>query len=51
MFFYKIVMKLLGWKVNPITPKDYTDNVWNRDRSGMKKLKPNEVFEKIIEKL
>ena len=23
MFFYKIVMKLLGWKVNPITPKEY----------------------------
>ncbi len=38
-------------KINPITPKDYIDNVWNRDRSGMKKLKPNEVFEKIINNL
>jgi len=37
--------------INPITPKDYIDNVWNRDRNGMKKLKPNEVFEKIIEKI
>jgi 1-acyl-sn-glycerol-3-phosphate acyltransferase len=23
MFFYKIVMKLLGWKVNPVTPEEY----------------------------
>ena len=38
-------------KINPITPKDYIDNVWNRDRSGMKKLKPNEVFEQILKKL
>ena len=45
------VSELKFSKINPITPKDYTDNVWNRDRSGMKKLKPNEVFEKIIEKL
>jgi len=38
-------------KINPITPKDYIDNVWNRERSGMKKLKPNEVFEEIIRKI
>ena len=38
-------------KINPITPKDYIDNVWNRDRSGMKKLKPNEVFEQILKEL
>ena len=38
-------------KINPITPKDYIDNVWNRDMSGMKKLKPDEVFEQIIKKL
>ncbi len=38
-------------KINPITPKDYVDNVWNRDRSGMKKLKPNEVFEHILNNL
>ena len=46
-----LVSELKFSKINPITPKDYTDNVWNRDRSGMKKLTPNEVFEKIIEKL
>jgi hypothetical protein len=38
-------------KINPITPKDYIDNVWNRERSGMKKLKPKEVFEEIIRKI
>ena len=38
-------------KINPITPKDYIDNVWNRDRKGMKKLKPDEVFEQILKKL
>jgi ADP-heptose:LPS heptosyltransferase len=38
-------------KINPITPKDYIDNVWNRDRSGMKKLKPDEVFEQILKEL
>ena len=45
------VSELKFSKINPIIPKDYIDNVWNRDRSGMKKLKPNEVFEKIIKKL
>ena len=38
-------------KINPITPKDYVDNIWIRDRSGMKKLKPNEVFEHIVNNL
>ena len=45
------VSELKFSKINPITPKDYIDNVWNRDRSGMKKLKPVEVFEQIIKKL
>jgi ADP-heptose:LPS heptosyltransferase len=45
------VSELKFSKINPITPKDYIDNVWNRDRSGMKKLKPDEVFEQIIKKL
>ena len=45
------VSELKFSKINPITPKDYIDNVWNRDRSGMKKLKPNEVFEQILKKL
>ena len=38
-------------KINPIIPKDYIDNVWNRDRRGMKKLKPDEVFEQILKEL
>lgn len=45
------VSELKFSKINPITPKDYIDNVWNRDRRGMKKLKPDEVFEQIIKKL
>jgi len=45
------VSELKFSKINPITPKDYIDNVWNRDRSGMKKLKPDEVFEQIIKRL
>ncbi len=45
------VSELKFSKINPITPKDYTDNVWNRERSGMKKLKPSEVFEQVIKKL
>ena len=44
------VSELKFSKINPITPKDYIDNVWNRDRRGMKKLKPDEVFEQIIKK-
>ena len=38
-------------KIKPITPIDYKDNVWNRDRTGMKKLKPDNVFEQIIKDL
>ena len=34
-----------------MTPIDYKDNVWNRDRTGMKKLKPDNVFEQIIKDL
>ena len=45
------VSELKFSKINPITPKDYIDNVWNRDRRGMKKLKPDEVFEQTIKKL
>ena len=45
------VSELKYSKINPITPKDYVDNIWIRDRSGMKKLKPNEVFEHIINNL
>ncbi len=38
-------------KIYPITPKGYVDNIWNRDRNGMKKLKTEKVFNKIIENL
>tara|TARA_B100000902_G_C27296503_1_gene910254 strand:+ start:1214 stop:2203 length:990 start_codon:yes stop_codon:yes gene_type:complete len=38
-------------KIYPITPVDYIDNVWNRDRKGMKKLTVKRVFQKIIENL
>ena len=45
------VSELKYSKINPITPKDYVDNIWIRDRSGMKKLKPNEVFDHILNNL
>jgi heptosyltransferase II len=38
-------------KINPITPDDYIDNKWNRDREGMKKLRPDKVFNYIIQNL
>ena len=38
-------------KIIPIVPKDYVDNVWHRDRNGMKNLKPDEVFNQVIENL
>ena len=38
-------------KIIPIVPKDYVDNVWHRHRKGMKDLKPDEVFNQIIENL
>ena len=41
------VSELRFSKIDPITPKDYVDNIWNRDRSGMKNLKPISVFEHI----
>ena len=45
------VSELKYSKIDPITPKDYIDNNWVRDRSGMKKLKPNDVFNYIIKNL
>ena len=38
-------------KIDPITPKDYIDNVWNRNREGMKKIKTNDVFNHIMNDL
>ena len=45
------VSELRYSKIHPITPIDYIDNVWNRDRKGMKKLTVERVFHKIIESL
>ncbi len=45
------VSELRYSKIHPITPIDYIDNVWNRDRKGMKKLTVERVFRKIIESL
>jgi len=41
------VSELRFSKIDPITPRDYVDNIWNRDRGGMKNLKPYSVFEHI----
>ena len=35
-------------KIKPITPESYIDNIWIRDRKGMKELKPDRVFEEIV---
>ena len=38
------VSELSNSKIIPITPKDYVDNIWNRNREGMKQLKTHDVF-------
>ena len=38
-------------KIIPITPIDYVDNIWNRDRKGMKKLTVEKVFNDITKYL
>ena len=45
------VSELKNSKINPITPIDYVDNIWNRNREGMKKLKTKDVFEYIVNNL
>ena len=35
-------------KIIPITPDDYQDNIWIRDREAMKRLDVQKVFETII---
>lgn len=45
------VSELKYSKINPITPKNYIDNIWNRNREGMKKLKPEEVFKQVLNNL
>ena len=45
------VSELKYSKITPITPQDYKDDIWTRNRKGMKKLKPDEVLNKIINNL
>jgi heptosyltransferase II len=43
------VSELKYSKIIPITPDNYTDNIWNRKRDGMKKLTVEKVYAKILE--
>ena len=45
------VSELKYSRITPITPQDYKDDIWTRNREGMKKLKPDEVLNKIINNL
>ena len=45
------VSELKYSKINPITPQNYVDNIWTRNREGMKNLKPYEVFEYVLNNL
>jgi len=45
------VSELKYSKINPITPENYIDNIWIRDRKGMRELKPLRVFEEIIKNI
>ena len=38
-------------KIEFITPEDYKDNTWIRDRNNMKTLKTKKVFEEIIDRI
>ena len=38
-------------KIFPITPLGYIDNIWNRNREGMKKLTVKRVYQTIIKNL
>ena len=45
------ISELKNSKINAITPRDYIDNVWNRDRKGMKNLTVEKAYNFIIENL
>lgn len=45
------VSELKYSKIIPVTPDDYVDNIWIRDRSAMKRLKVKKVYNTILEKL
>ncbi|MDC2990757.1 lipopolysaccharide heptosyltransferase family protein [Candidatus Pelagibacter sp.] len=38
-------------KIKPITPENYIDNVFNKNREGMRELKPLRVLEEIIKNI
>ena len=45
------VSELKYSKIIPITPDNYVDNVWFRNRVGMRKLKVEKVLKTILEKI
>jgi len=45
------VSELIYSRIIPITPDDYKDNVWNRNREGMKKLTVQKVYSEIMSKI
>ncbi len=45
------VSELRYSNILPITPDNYKDNVWNRDRKGMKNLTVEKVSNFILEKI
>ena len=45
------ISELKNSKIIPITPKEYVDNIWNRNREGMKKLITSDVYNFIIKDL
>jgi heptosyltransferase-2 len=45
------VSELKYSKIIPITPDDYIDNIWIRDRNAMKRLNVKKVYNTILEKL
>ena len=45
------VSELKYSKIIPITPDDYIDNIWIRDRNAMQRLNVKKVYNTILEKL
>ena len=43
--------ELIYSRIIPITPENYIDNKWNRNREGMKKLTVQRVFNEIMKNL
>ena len=45
------VSELKYSKIIPITPDDYRDNIWIRNREAMKRLTVKKVYNSIVEKI